>query len=66
MTAKIHTVESIWSQLPDLGAICTATVSSQLAGWEDLIVACLEAGMLAPMVQARRSSMCGFSRLHHF
>lgn len=32
MTAKIHTVESIWPQLPDLEAIFTATVSSQLAG----------------------------------
>lgn len=54
MTAKIHTVESIWSQLPDLEAICTATVSSQLAGWEDLVVACLEAGMLAPMVPSKK------------
>lgn len=54
MTAKIRTVESVWPQLPDLEDICAATVRSQLAGWEDLVVACLEAGMLAPMVPSKK------------
>ena len=53
MTAKIQTVESIWAQLPDLEAICAANVSSKLAGWEELIIACLEAGMLAPMIPCK-------------
>lgn len=53
MTSKIKAVESIWAQLPDLEVICAANVSSKLAGWEDLTIACLEAGMLAPMVPSK-------------
>lgn len=50
MATKIETVESIWAQLPDLEAMSQATVDAGLRGWEELVIACLEAGMLAPMV----------------
>ena len=50
MATKIETVESIWAQLPDLEAMSQATFDASLKGWEELVIACLEAGMLAPMV----------------
>jgi len=50
LATKIKTVESIWAQLPDLEAMSQATVDAGLRGWEKLVIACLEAGMLAPMV----------------
>lgn len=50
MTDKIKTVELVWTRLPELEAACALSVSKSLAGWEDLIIACLEAGMLAPMI----------------
>lgn len=50
MATKIETVESTWAQLPDLEAMSQATVDASLKGWEELVIACLEAGMLAPMV----------------
>lgn len=50
VATKIETVESIWAQLPDLEAMSQATVDAGLKGWEELVIACLEAGMLAPMV----------------
>ncbi len=50
MATKIETVESIWAQLPDLEAMSQTTVDAGLRGWEELVIACLEAGMLAPMV----------------
>ncbi len=50
MATNIETVESIWAQLPDLEAMSQATVDASLKGWEKLVIACLEAGMLAPIV----------------
>jgi hypothetical protein len=50
VATKIETVESIWAQLPDLEAMSQTTVDAGLRGWEELVIACLEAGMLAPMV----------------
>jgi hypothetical protein len=50
VATKIETVESIWAQLPDLEAMSQSTVDAGLKGWEELVTACLEAGMLAPMI----------------
>jgi hypothetical protein len=55
MATKIETVESIWSQLPDLEGMSQVSVDAGLNGWEDLVIACIEAGMLAPMVPSKQS-----------
>lgn len=56
MATKIETVESIWGQLPDLENMSQALNDAGLKGWEELVIACIEAGMLAPMLPSHRSS----------
>lgn len=55
MATKIETVESIWAQLPDLESMSQAFNDAGLNGWEELVIACLEAGMLAPMLPSQKS-----------